>query len=69
MPPIKTKKLLSNNSQICWQIVLPAPRPIAVVIIASGMGEFVNVKVPPPGVLPPGPPGGLMGTLSAVVRS
>ena len=45
------------------QIFLPAPRPIAVVIIASRMGEFVKVKAPPrPGVvLPAPPPGGLDG--------
>ena len=53
---------------MCCAILLPAPRPNAVVSIASKMGDFVNEKAPPPpGILPP--PGGLNGTLSGVVPS
>ena len=55
---------------MCYAIRLPALiRPNSDVGMASRMGDFVNVKAPPPsGIIPPGPPPGwLNGRLNAVV--
>ena len=55
---------------MCYAIRFPALiRPNSEVGMASRMGDFVNVKAPPPsGIIPPGPPPGwLNGRLNAVV--